>query len=95
MTTPENMLAARRRFEEGLRRYAEVEDAPRTLRLEIGMLLRGQVRLNLARSTSLEVKEVKGFFESVFILTARNVKQYRELEMVQAWIRRIQEDGNE
>lgn len=64
----------------------------KTLKLEIGVLLRGHVRKELALHTSLEVTEVKGFFESVFILKATNEKQFRELARVQAWIRTIAAD---
>jgi hypothetical protein len=93
MNLPENRRAAQRRFQEGVDRLEEETYASKTLKLEIGALLRGDVRLVLARDTNLEVREVKSFLSSVFVLTARNAQQFRELERVQAWIRRIQESN--
>lgn len=93
MNLPESRRAAQRRFQEGVDRLEEETYASKTLKLEIGALLRGDVRLALARDTNLEVREVKSFLSSVFVLTARNAQQFRELERVQAWIRRIQESN--
>lgn len=90
MNLPENRRAAQRRFQQGIDRLEEAAYESKTLKIQIGALLRGQVRLALARDTNLEVREVKGFLESVFVLTARNAQEFRELERVQAWIRRIQ-----
>lgn len=92
MNRPENIRATRRRFQEAADRKEEAVYASKTLKVEIGALLRGGVRRELALHTSLEVKEIKGFLESVFILTATNAKQFRELERVQAWLRRIAAD---
>lgn len=94
MNLPENRRAAQRRFQAGVDRLQEETYASKTLKLQIGALLRSDVRIALARDTTLEVKEVKGFLESVFILTARNAQQFRELERVQAWLRRIEAHGN-
>lgn len=92
MGRPENIRAAQERFQQAWDAQQEQTYESKTLKLEIGALLRGQVRLALARDTTLEVKEIKGFFESVFILTARNARQFRELERVAAWIRHISAD---
>lgn len=63
-----------------------------TLRCEFGAAIRGSIRRQLALKTDLEVKEIKGFFESVFIITAHSPKQSTQLRAVHAWLKRIASD---
>jgi hypothetical protein len=93
MVLPENIRATRLRMQAHRDRQEEATYTSKTQKFVIGALLRGSVRRQLALHTSLEVKEVKGFLESVFVLKAYNAKQFRELERVEAWIRRIASDG--
>lgn len=62
------------------------------LRCELGAAIRGSVRRQLALKTDLEVKEIKGFFESVFIITAHSPKQSIQLRKVQSWLKGIASD---
>jgi hypothetical protein len=99
MAQPQNVREAQRRFQEALStRPAAVKPVPfvaQTRKIVIGALLRRQVRMILARDTNLEVKEVKGFFESVFILTAHTPKQSQELANVLRWVSRIEAEDAE
>lgn len=83
----------------GLRLDEETKPAPKpapyrseTLRIELGALLRGTFRRRIAMETNLEMKEYKGFLESVFVLTAHNPRQSIQIRNVQRWLRSIAED---
>lgn len=104
MALPQNVRETQRRFQEALVnrpvevRPVAVKPAPyisETKKIVIGALLRRQVRMMLARDTNLEVQEVKGFLESVFVLTAHSPKQSRELANVMRWVHRLEAEDAE